>query len=56
MMGINTIITLDKLIEWSEKWQILFHFGNSLHTGHGYIGGQYNSGDTVLGTITGIHV
>ena len=26
MMGINTIITLDKLIEWSEKWQILFHF------------------------------
>ena len=28
---------LNKLIEWSEKWQMLFNFGKRkcLHTGHG---------------------
>ena len=44
---------LNKLIEWSEKWQILFNFGKSkcLHTDHGDEDAQYTMGDTVLNTI-----
>ena len=43
---------LDKLMKWSEKWQMLFHFGKykSLHTGHGNLDVNYKMGDTVLGT------
>ena len=43
---------LNKLIEWSEKWQMLFNFGKCkcLHTGHGNEGAQYTMGGTVLNT------
>ena len=42
---------LNKLIEWSEKWQMLFNFGKCkcLHTGHGNEDAQYTMG-TVLNT------
>ena len=43
---------LNKLIEWSEKWQMMFNFGkcNCLHTGHGKEDAQYTMGRTVLNT------
>ena len=43
---------LNKLIEWSEKLQMLFNFGKCkcLHTGHGNEDAQYTMGDTVLNT------
>ena len=43
---------LNKLNEWSEKWQMLFNYGNCkcLHTGHGNVDAQYTMGDTVLNT------
>ena len=43
---------VNKLIEWSEKWQMLFNFGKCkcLHTGHGNEDAQYTMGDTVLNT------
>ena len=43
---------LNMLIEWSEKWQMLFNFGKCkcLHTGHGNEDAQYTMGDTVLNT------
>ena len=43
---------LDKLVKWSEKWQMLFNFGKCkcLHAGHGNLDINYNMGDTVLGT------
>ena len=43
---------LNKLIEWSEKWQMLFNFGmgKCLHTGHGNEHAQYTMGGTVLNT------
>ena len=43
---------LNKLIEWSEKWQMLFNFGKCkcLHTGHGNENAQYTMGGTVLNT------
>ena len=43
---------LDRLVKWSEKWQMLFNFGkcNCLHTGHGNLIVNYKMGDTVLGT------
>ena len=43
---------LNKLIEWSEKWQMLFNFGKCkcLHTEHGNEDAQYTMGDTVLNT------
>ena len=42
---------LDKLVKWSEKWQMLFNFGKCkcLHTGHGNFDVNYKMGDTVLG-------
>ena len=42
----------DKLVKWSEKWQMLFNFGKCkcLHTGHGNLDINYKMGDTVLGT------
>ena len=44
---------LDRLVKWSEKWQMLFNFGKCkcLHTGHGNLNVNYKMGDTVLGTI-----
>ena len=43
---------LNKLIEWSEKWQMVFNFGKCkrLHTGHGNEDAQYTMGGTVLNT------
>ena len=40
------------MIEWSEKWQMLFNFGKCkcLHTGHGNEDAQYTMGGTVLNT------
>ena len=45
---------LDKLVKWSEKWQILFNFGNckSIHIGHGNMEEEYKMGDAVLGRTT----
>ena len=43
---------IDRLVKWSDKWQILFNFGKCecLHTGHGNLDVKYKMGDTVLGT------
>ena len=43
---------LDRLVKWSEKWQMLFNFGKCkcLYTGHGNLDVNYKMGDTVLGT------
>ena len=43
---------LDRLVKWSEKWQMLFNFGKCkcLHTGHGNLNVNYKMGATVLGT------
>ena len=44
---------LNKLTDWSEKWQMLFNFGKCkcLHTRHGIEDPQYTMGGTVLNTI-----
>ena len=41
---------IDKLVKWSEKWQMLFNFGkcNCLHTGPGNTGMNYEMGGTIL--------
>ena len=43
---------LDRLVKWSEKWQMLLNFGKCkcLHTGHGNLDVNYKMEDTVLGT------
>ena len=43
---------LDKLVKWSEKWQMFLNLGKCkcLHTGHGNMNVNYNMGNTVLGT------
>ena len=43
---------LDRLVKWSEKWQMLFNLGKykCLHTGHGNLDLNYKMGDTVLDT------
>ena len=43
---------LNKLIEWSEKWLMLFNFGKCkcLHAGHGNKDSQYTMCGTVLNT------
>ena len=43
---------LDRLVKWSEKWQMLFNFGKCkcLHTGHRNLNVDYKIGDTLLGT------
>ena len=43
---------LDKLIKWSEKWQILFNFSKCLHTGHRNEDVHYTMGGRVLSTTT----
>ena len=42
---------LDKLVKWSEKWQMLFNFGKCkcIHIGHGNMNEEYKMGDAVLG-------
>ena len=41
---------IDKLVKWSEKWQMLFNFGKCkcLHTGPGNSGMNYEMGGTIL--------
>ena len=42
--------TIDKLVKWSEKWQMLFDFWKCkcLHTEHGNTGMNYKMGGTIL--------
>ena len=37
---------LDKLVKWSEKWQILLNFGKCkcIHIGHGNMDEEYEMG------------
>ena len=41
---------IDKLVRWSEKWQMLFDFGKRtcLHTGPGKTGMNHEMGGTIL--------
>ena len=41
---------IDKLVKWSEKWQMIFNFGKCkcLHTGPGNTGMKYEMGGTIL--------
>ncbi len=41
---------IDKLVKWSEKWQMLFNFGKCkcLHTRPGNTGMNYEIGGTIL--------
>ena len=41
---------IDKLVRWSEKWQMLYNFGKCkcLHTGPGNTGMNYEMGVTIL--------
>ena len=40
---------IDKLVKWSEKWQMIFNFGKCkcLHTGPGNTGMNYEMGGTI---------
>ena len=42
----------DRLVKWSEKWQMFFNFGKCkyIHTGYVKLDVNYKMGDTVLGT------
>ena len=41
---------IDKLVKWSEKWQMLFNFGKCkcVRTGPGNTGMNYEMGGTIL--------
>ena len=45
---------LDKLVKWSEKWQMIFNFGKCkcIHIGHGNMDEEYKMGGAVLGITT----
>ena len=45
---------LDRLVKWSEKWQMFYNFGKCkcLHTEHGNYNVNYKMGDTDLGSTT----
>ena len=45
---------LEKLVKWSQKWQMLFNFGKCkcIHIGHGNMDEEYKMGDVVLGRTT----
>ena len=45
---------LDKLVKWSEKWQMLLNFGKCkcIHIGHGNMDEEYKMGDALLGRTT----
>ena len=45
---------LDKLVKWSDKWQMLFNFGKCkcIYIGHGNVDEEYKMGDAVLGRTT----
>ena len=44
---------LDKLVKWSEKWQMVLHFEKykRIHIGHGNMDEEYEMGDAILGNI-----
>ena len=46
----NLQYDIDKLVKWSEKWQMLFNFGKCqcLHTGSGNTGMNYEMGGTII--------
>ena len=46
----NLQYDIDKLVKWSEKWQMLFNFGKCkcLHTGSRNTGMNYEMGGTIL--------
>ena len=55
MIQINSLQDdLDKLIKWSEKWQMLLNFGKCkcIHIGHGNMDEEYKMGDAVVGRTT----
>ena len=41
---------LDKLVTWSQKWQMVFNFGKCkcIHIGHGNMDKEYKMGGAVL--------
>ena len=43
---------LERLVKWSDEWQMVLHFGicKCLHTGHGNSDVNYKMGDTLMGT------
>ena len=45
---------LDKLVKWSEKWQIILIFGKCkcIHIVHGHMDEEYKMGDAILGRTT----
>ena len=45
---------LDKLVKWSEKWQMLLNLGKCkyIYIGHGNMDEEYKMGGAVLGRIT----
>ena len=45
---------LDKLVKWSEKWQMLLNFWKCkcIHIGHGNMDEEYKMGDAILGRTT----
>ena len=45
---------LDKLVKWSEKWQMLFNFGKCkcIHIGHRNMDEEYKIVDGELGRTT----
>ena len=45
---------LDKLVKWSEKWQMLLNFGKCkcIHIGHGNMDEEYKMGDVLVGRTT----
>ena len=47
---INLQDDIDKLVKWSEKWQMLFNFGKCkcLHIGPGNTSMTYQMGGTIL--------
>ena len=45
---------LNKLVKWSDKWQMLLNFGKCkcIHLGHGNMDEEYKMGDGVLSRTT----
>ena len=45
---------LNKLVKWSEQWQMLLNFGKCkcIHIGHGNMDEEYKMRDAVLGRTT----
>ena len=45
---------LDKLVKWSEKWQMLLNFGKDkyIHIEHGNMDKEYKMGDAIPGRPT----